>query len=165
MKKNPAECLLTGIVAHYENFKNLSTSPKTLKIAAQLMEQGANYQKITEQLYTTTKQQMDFLTEIFKHLNNENGLYVAALQSQEFSDFGEGQAKEAMTKIKRLGLQNNLLVLWEIHDSEPMTKGFFYSKNPDTLHAIHGKMNNGWVFLEMPGEDILTAKETILKLL
>lgn len=149
--KEVANCLLAGMVAHYENFKHLKTKPQTLKIAAELMEQGANYQQITEHLYKTTPEQMAFLTEIFRHMQNENGNYVAQIQSEPFWSFGEPEAEAAMEKIGALGLQNNLLVLWKSHNSEPMIKGFFCSKNKR-------------IFMEFPGEDLQAAKEKLLTL-
>ncbi len=163
--KEVANCLLVGMVAHYENFKNPKTKPETLKIAADLMERGANYQQITENLYTTTPQQMEFLTEIFKQMRHENSSYVAELSSEQFWNFGEPEATSAMEKISTLGLQNNLLVLWKSHASDPMIKGFFYSKNVELLNAVQGKTKNGWVFLEFGGSDTGLIKEKLLKLM
>ncbi|OGZ66513.1 MAG: hypothetical protein A3C50_00475 [Candidatus Staskawiczbacteria bacterium RIFCSPHIGHO2_02_FULL_43_16] len=163
--KETANCLLAGMVAYYENFKSAKTQPDTLKTAARLMEQGANYHHITENLYKTTPQQMEFLTEIFKNVKNEQGSYVAQLQSQQFFDFGEVEASLAMEKINGLGLQNNLLVLWKSHASPAMIKGFFSSKNVAALHKINGKMKQGWVFLEFPGSNIEIVKDKLLTLI
>ena len=144
-------------------FKAAATD--ALKTAARLMEQGANYHHITENLYKTTPQQMEFLTEIFKNVKNEQGSYVAQLQSQQFFDFGEVEASLAMEKINGLGLQNNLLVLWKSHASPAMIKGFFSSKNVAALHKINGKMKQGWVFLEFPGSNIEIVKDKLLTLI
>lgn len=163
--KETAQCLLAGMVAYYENFKSAKTKPQTLKTAAQLMEQGANWQQITENLYKTTAQQMEFLAEIFKHVKNEQGNYVAKLEGGQFWNFGENEASLAMEKISSLGLQNNLLVLWKSHASPDMIKGFFASKNAESLEKINGKMKNGWVFLELPGSNIEVVKEKLLILI
>lgn len=165
IKKEPANCLLTGMVAYYDNFKNAKTKPQTLKTAAKLMEQGANYQTITQNLYATSPQQMEFLSEIFKNLKNEQGSYVAELQSQQFWNFGEPEASDAMAKISGLGLSNNLLVLWKSHASPDMIKGFFYSKNTESLQKINGSLKNGWVFLALPGSNIQIVKEKLLNLI
>ena len=163
--KEAAQCLLAGMVAYYENFKSITTKPQTLKTAARLMEQGADYRQITENLYKTTPEQMEFLAEIFKNLKNEHGHYVSELQSQHFWNFGETEATEAMEKISSLGLQNNLLVLWKSHASPDMIKGFFTSKNHESLEKINGKMKNGWVFLQLPGSHIGIVKDKLLSLI
>lgn len=46
LNKNLSECLLTGIVTDTGNFFYPNASAKTLKIAAQLLEKGANLSKI-----------------------------------------------------------------------------------------------------------------------
>ena len=164
--KEATNCLLAGMVAHYENFKTTATTPTTLKTAAKLMEQGANYQQITQHLYTTSQAQMDFLAEIFKNLKNENGHYVSQLHSENFWNFGETEGIAAMEKIRGLGLQNNLLVLWQSHASQATIKGFFYSKTPELVRRMaentQGKLKNGWTFLSIPGEDISATKKIIL---
>src|SRR3989344_1094224 len=167
IKKEQANCLLAGMVAYYENFKSATTTPQILKLCATLMEQGANYRQITDAFYTTTQAQMQFLTEIFKHLKNENGSYVSELQSDTFWNFGKQEADAAMEKISGLGMQNNLLVLWKSHASLPMIKGFFHSRNKDTIKKVAERGNhtvkNNWVFLTAPGEDMAAAKNEILK--
>jgi len=161
-KPETAQALLAGMVVYYENFKNIKTGPGALKTAAILMEQGANYQYIADQIYQTSKEQMEFLSEIFKNVKSEQGSYVAALQSEKFWNFGETEAAGAMEKIKSLGLHNNLLILWKSHASPAFIKGFFYSTNTDALRKINGKLKNGWVFLQFPGENVDIIKEKLL---
>ena len=48
--KNVAECLLTGLVIYYQNFQNQKTNPKVFKTVSILMEKGADYHKILENL-------------------------------------------------------------------------------------------------------------------
>lgn len=163
--KETAHCLLTGMVTYYENFKSAKTNPEALKTAAALMEQGADYQSIIKNLYTTTPAQMEFLAEIFKNIHNENGTYVAELASGRFWNFGEPEAVLAMEKISGLGLSNSLLVLWKSHASPAMIKGFFCSENNESLQKVNGKMKNGWVFLQFPGENIGIVKEKIINLI
>ena len=169
VKKNVAHCILAGLVAYYENFKNVKTTPQVLKTAAQLMEKGADHKQILDNLYKTTQVQMDFLTDIFRNLKNENGVYVATLDSEAFSNFGHVEAESAMEKINSLGLDNNVLTLWNGHSSTPSAKGFFYSKNQHLLNKVAESqqqyIKNNWVFLSIPDTDLLTAKEKIVKLL
>ncbi len=169
IKKETANCILTGLVSYYENFRNAKTTPEVLKTAAQLMERGADHKQILDNLYKTTQAQMDFLTGIFRNLKNENGIYVATLESDNFSGFGQEEATAAMEKINGLGLENSLLTLWNSHSSAPAIKGFFYSKNQHLLNRVaenqQQHIKNNWVFLSMAGEDLMSAKEKITKLL
>ena len=49
IKKEPAECLLTGLVLYTENFKNKLTAD-VFEIAGKLMKNGAELQTITENI-------------------------------------------------------------------------------------------------------------------
>lgn len=46
-----ATCLLTGIITDTNSFQNQNTSDKTLKIAGELLNEGANLQKIMQCVY------------------------------------------------------------------------------------------------------------------
>ncbi len=48
-----ATCLLTGIIADTDSFQNQQTTPKSLQIAAELINAGADQQKIVQNLYRT----------------------------------------------------------------------------------------------------------------
>lgn len=48
-----AECLLTGIIDATNSFQKKNTSPKSLRIASELMAKGADQQKIIRYLYKT----------------------------------------------------------------------------------------------------------------
>ena len=169
LKATTAHCILAGLVIGYENFKHPKTSPQVLKIAAQLMERGADHAKIIDNLYKTTPAQMDFLTDIFKNVKNENGVYVALLDSPDFSNFGRQEAQAAMEKINGLGLDNSIVVLWETHNALSEIKGFFYSKNQHLLNKVAESQQqyakNNWVFLSLPESSLIGAKGKISQLL
>ncbi|MEK7578668.1 MAG: hypothetical protein AAB456_03060 [Patescibacteria group bacterium] len=44
--KNSATCLLASVIMHYENFKSPKTNSGAFKISSDLMEKGAEYEKI-----------------------------------------------------------------------------------------------------------------------
>lgn len=48
-----ANCLLSGIISATDSFKKKNTTPKTLLVAASLMDKGANQQEIIRWLYKT----------------------------------------------------------------------------------------------------------------
>lgn len=51
--QNIANCLLTGIISATESFQNKKTTPKSLLVAAALMDKGADQQTIIRWLYKT----------------------------------------------------------------------------------------------------------------
>lgn len=51
--QNIAECLLAGIISATDSFQRKNTTPKSLQLAAKLMEKGADQQKITRYLFKT----------------------------------------------------------------------------------------------------------------
>lgn len=167
--QNCAECLLAGLVTYYENFKNIKTNPEAMQVASELMKLGANYKKITDAIYKASNQEINFLSKIFQNLTSESSeLSVAVLNSNDFYNFGQKEAASAVEKITMLGIQNDLLVLWQSHASEPTIKGFFYSKNPNLLQKItHSKIQSiggsDWAFLQILGNNLDDAKEVILK--
>ncbi len=165
LNKNSAQCLLTGLIIYYEDFRSRATSHETFSMAADLINLGAAHQQIIDNLYKTTQQEVIFFTSIFQNLKNENSFSVATLDSKDFENFGEPEAKSATEKIKSIGIQGDMLVLWRGHSSAPSIKGFLYSKKENLLNVVayqhQGVMKNGWVFLSIPGEDINLVKEKI----
>ncbi len=53
LNKKLSDCLLTGIIDATNSFQNESTTPYSLKIASELMTNGANQQEIIRHLYKT----------------------------------------------------------------------------------------------------------------
>jgi len=51
IKKEPAKCFLTGIVAYTENLSSLKLSPETFETMSMLMKKGADLGEIRENLY------------------------------------------------------------------------------------------------------------------
>jgi len=170
IKKETANCLLAGLVLHYENFKNSFANADIFNLASHLIKQGAQHDVIIDNVYRATERELQFLGTILQNLKpQENGTSVAELESDSFYNFAETEATTAIEKIKTLGMPNDLLVLWKSHNSEPMIKGFFYSKKPHMINKFaehkESTIKQGWVFLALPGQDIHSAKENIIKLL
>lgn len=51
--ENIANCLLAGIISNTESFQRKNTTPKSLQVAAKLMDKGAKQQEIVRWLYKT----------------------------------------------------------------------------------------------------------------
>lgn len=170
IKKDVANCLLAGIIIYYQNFKSKHTNEAAFQAAAELIRKGADNQQIIDNLCKTNEKEMDFLGKIFQNLKIDSSkMYVAALKSVSFENFSESHVSSAVEKIKNMGVQNDLLVLWESHASGPVVKGFFYSKKQHLIDLIakncRGANKGDWVFLAIPGENIDCAKEQIVGLL
>ena len=53
LDENIANCLLAGIISNTESFQRKNTTPKSLQVAARLMDKGAKQQEIVRWLYKT----------------------------------------------------------------------------------------------------------------
>lgn len=168
-KEAAANCLLAGMILYYDNFRSNKTTSQAFLIASDLIKKGANHSQIIENLHRTTEQELKFLGAIFENLKTEGQTSVAVLESEIFNQFSEHEAGVAVEKIKTIGLANDVLVLWKSQNSEPAIKGFFYSKKPQFINKFaeskESTINNGWVFLNMPGDNVQAAKEKIVTLL
>src|SRR3989344_1310310 len=168
--KNVADCLLTGLTIHYENFKSPRTGHQVFETVATLVKKGANRHHIIDNLYKATKEQMHFLSEVFQNLKvaEPYDISLAAIDSDKFQHFAESQISAVVEKIKTIGVQSDLLVLWKSHASPMAIKGFFYSKKQDLIAKVaedqHSAIKNDWVAIAVPGPDIEAAKNRILSL-
>ena len=168
VKKDVANCLLAGLIIHYENFKKISTGPEIFHIAAELIKKGALQHQIYDNLHKMTQKETRFLSSIFQNLqttDNYEGSF-AMLQSDEFQHFGKNEAVFAVEKIKNIGVRDDLLVLWKSHASDSTIKGFFRSIKTDLINKVAENQqsiaDNDWVFLSMPGSDINLVREKII---
>jgi len=167
VKNNVADSLLAGLVLSYENFKSQKTGPEVFELVADLIKRGAKYQQIIDQLQKTTQKETGFLEAILKNSRTNGQVSVAVFDSEELENFNQPDALSVVEKIKTIGLNNDLLVLWKSHASELKIKGFFYSKKPALVSKIatnhQGIIQKDLVFLSLPGSEINLVKDKILK--
>ena len=168
--KNVADCILAGLIIHYENLHSAKINPELLETFAALIRKGAIYQEVINNVNKITEKEVYFLGEIFKNLKTENhGVLVAKLDSDELQNFAQAEATFAVEKIKTIGIQSDLLVLWKSHASPPMVKGFFYSRKQDVVDKIirnqpfdslkASPIKNNGVFLSINEMDINVATD------
>ena len=171
IKSNSANCFLTGLIIHYENFKSQETNPQVFRICSELIEKGADHRQVINNIYKTTEKEVNFLGQILQNLKvTDNGMSVAVLDSIESQNFAESEASTAIEKIKAIGIQSDLLVLWQSHASESAVKGFFYSKKTGLINKVaqieqQSLVKNDWLFLSMSGSDINLVKDKIIKII
>src|SRR3989344_1749129 len=169
VKKNSADCILAGLMTHYEHFQSPKTNPEVFEIAAYLIKKGADNQSIASNLAKTSPKEVLFLSSILKNFTTQDHVSVATLDVSDFESFAENEARTTIEKLQSIGMGDDTLVLWKSHASSPMIKGFFNSKKANSINKFaqdaRAKIKNGWVFLEFPGEDIHASKNEALKLL
>jgi len=166
-----ANCLLAGLITHYDNFTSKATSPDTFQRCADLVKMGADHAWVTNELYALSGQEMHFLGAILQNLKQESAHspYIALLDTTDFQHFNHEQIASTVQALKTIRAHNDVLALWKSHASDPMIKGFLFSKNPATLTklaAIQGTlMQQGWTFIAVPGADLLGTKTAIIETL
>jgi len=169
VKKNSANCILAGLMTHYEHFQSSKTNPEVFEIAAYLIKKGADNQYVASNLAKTSPKEVLFLSSILKNFTTQDQVSVATLDVSDFERFAENEARATIEKLQSIGMGDDTLVLWKSHASSPMIKGFFNSKKANSINKFaqdtRAKIKNGWVFLEFPGEDIHASKNETLKLL
>ena len=171
VSRNVSNCILAGLNIVYENFKSERTTYEIFQLCTELIKRGASNYQITNNLNKMSHKETQFFYNIFQNLKPIEGINTsfAILNTSEFNDFGEPEANFAIEKIKTMGLQNNLLVLWNSHNSGSMIKGFFYSKKPDLINKVtndgQSKAKGDWVFLSIQDTNINLVKDNITKLL
>ncbi len=70
-----SNCLLTGIISATNSFQNKLTTPQSLKISSELMDGGANQQKIIRHLYKTQPFNiLKLLGKVMSKLKRDNSL-------------------------------------------------------------------------------------------
>jgi bifunctional oligoribonuclease and PAP phosphatase NrnA len=89
--KSLATCLLTGIVTDTNSFQNQNTSDRTLKIAGELLNKGANLQRIMQWIYgKKTLNAWKLLGKALTNLqtNRRYGLVYTYLTSYDLAKLG-----------------------------------------------------------------------------
>lgn len=161
-----AECLLAGIMSATGNFQKKNTTPKSLKIAAQLMDLGADQQKIVRYLYKTQPFQiLKLWGRIMARLkwNEKLGLAWASVPLEDFV--------QSRTKPEDL-----LVILEKLKENFAAGKYFMliYQKESGTSQIIiqclspeeavkvqsvwHGKIAKDTVTADLPAENLREAE-------
>ena len=167
--------LLAGIVWSSQNFRNPKTRPKTFKIAASLIERGADHQNIIHHLYKQKKvSQIKILGRILEKLdlNEEKQLCLACLSEKDFTEC-QANSKDLSFAIEELKLNfrylPNLLVLWESHASPIVIKGIFYSPSQGLVEKVlenfEGISRGNTTLFVVREDNLQRAQEKILKII
>ncbi|KKU44465.1 MAG: Phosphoesterase RecJ domain protein [Berkelbacteria bacterium GW2011_GWA2_46_7] len=85
-----ATCLLTGLITDTGSFQNMSTTPKSLTVAAQLVAAGAKHQEIIERISSKSLTTLKLWGRALAKIQENKDLrYVwTELASSDFADLG-----------------------------------------------------------------------------
>ena len=99
--KDVAECLLTGIIGDTCTFQYPDVNENTLRIAADLIEKGANKDKIVFNLYRNIEfKEVKMWGKFIESMMIEDGFVWSAIQLSTYKDFGEySYAKEDVANL------------------------------------------------------------------
>ncbi len=169
LTRHNANCLLAGLLMRYENFKSPRTSPETFERAGYLIKRGAEHHVIAEHINALNNRQIQFLGSILSGIRQDNSMAEITFDSRDFFDFSEQEAATVVEKVGALGITQDLLVLWQSHASEPVVKGFFYSKKAASINKFaehpHAVIKQGWVSLAIPGQNMDDVKNNLLTII
>ncbi|EKE12515.1 MAG: hypothetical protein ACD_13C00191G0011 [uncultured bacterium] len=88
--KEVADCLLTGIIGDTGTFQYQNVGQKTLKIAAELMEKGANKDEIIFNLYRNIEfREVKMWGKFIEKMMIEDGFVWSAIPHSVYEDLGE----------------------------------------------------------------------------
>jgi len=101
LSKDVSECLLTGIIGDTGTFQYQNVGQKTLKIAADLMDKGADKDKIIYHLYRNIEfKELKMWGKFIESMMIEDNFVWAAIPLAIYKDFGEySYAKEDVANL------------------------------------------------------------------
>ena len=159
------DSLYAGVLEASESFRNPKTTPKTLNIAAKLIEAGADQKNIVKNLYKTNKfstvklwgkimARMEYIKEI--------NLCWTKVKKEDFKDnnLDVNLIRSIFEKIRRTYTKKDtLLMLWE---DNGITQGLIQNSNQETLKEITSGIEWGNAILFEINNNYPLAKKRIL---
>ncbi|MBM3256016.1 MAG: hypothetical protein FJZ04_00910 [Candidatus Moranbacteria bacterium] len=151
IKKEVAQCLLTGLIEATDNLKNPKVTPHTFDTAAFLMEQGGNHQTILNILYETESLgSLKLWGKLLERLKEEENIIWSYLNLEEVINFKfpHIMLRRFFVRLKNyLSLGNKkLLLLWQT-DQEKIC-GFIHKidrengKDKKIIEELSGEIFN-----------------------
>jgi len=168
--KSIADCLLTGIISSTDSFQGKNTTPKSLQVAAKLMDRGANQQEIVRWLYKT--QPLHILKlwgrAMAKLKWDDKTKFISSTLSVE--DFVQSRASQTDVEQILEKLQENyvdgLLFAIIYNDTPATTVAKLKSNNFDLLQKIDPLapekiQRNGVMEVTFPIQNLIEAESVL----
>ncbi len=169
--ENISNCLLTGIISGTESFQRKNTTPKSLQIAAKLMDNGAKQQEIIRWLFKTQPfNTLKLWGRVMARLNLDEELkLVWSLMTIE--DFVQSRSKPTdipfiLEKIKdNYSSSNIFMVLY--NEKTDIVNGMIKCGDPEMVKKIagifEGNAKQDIVSFKLEGKNILEAEKEALE--
>lgn len=90
MTPDAATCLYTGVLTDTGSFRYANTTPRTLRLAAELVEAGAGPWQVSQEVYATRPERVRLMCRLMEELEVSQGgrLALAGVSLAEMSDLG-----------------------------------------------------------------------------
>ncbi|MEK7170806.1 MAG: DHH family phosphoesterase [Patescibacteria group bacterium] len=118
-----ATCLLTGLITDTGSFQNMSTTPKSLTVAAQLVAAGAKHQEIIERISTKSLSTLKLWGRaLAKIQENKDMRYIwTELTSIDFAEIGDADEGSLIDELLKSATDVDFVLL--LKESEGAVKG------------------------------------------
>ena len=167
-----ATCLLTGMISQTQSFKTSNVTPLTLNIASQLMNLGAEREKIVKHLYRTKSiASLKIWGEALTHMENDPaiGLVWTTLTREDFVRAGakEEDLKELVDELVTSSPEAKITVLlYEEIASSNNVRGIIYAdKQFDAkllLQAFHPEGNKKMASFLATGKSLKEVETEVI---
>lgn len=140
-----AESLLTGIIGDTGTFQYAGVGAKTLKIAANLIEKGADKDKIVFNLYRNIEfKEIKMWGKFIEKMMIEDGFVWSAIPYSVYKDFGEySYAKEDVANLFFPIIKNTEFGIVMIETSENTLSVSFRSRRNFNVSVIAEEVGGG----------------------
>ena len=167
--KQAADCFYAGILEATESFQSPRTTPKTLIMAASLIDKGADHKKVVRNLYKT--QDIDTIKlwgRLMANMRYDASINLAwtIIDPEHFKDtkLSTSKIRSIFNKIRSsFSKASTLMVLWET--SKGFARGLIQNSNRELLkELLHGIEWGNAVIFET-NESLEVSESKIVKIL
>lgn len=121
INRDMATSLLAGVLVDTMNFMNSATNDKSLRLSAELLQQGAKFNLVSRQLYETkTKDGLKLWSRLLKRLKKNDKLNIAysVILAEDVEQAGIEETEGMSNFLSNLTEARISMVIKEIRDGE-----------------------------------------------
>lgn len=141
--KQAALYIYTGMVTDSGRFRYSSTSPETLRLAAIMLEQGIDTDKLYANLYLDEFSELKFKSHIYKSMKiTENGVAYVFVTLKDMKKFGITQEQASNSVFYLDGIKGSIIWLAFIENNDKSIRVRLRSRFT-TINKLAEKYNGG----------------------
>jgi phosphoesterase RecJ-like protein len=141
--KQAALYIYTGMVTDSGRFRYSSTSPETLRLAAIMLEQGIDTDKLYANLYLDEFSKLKFKSHIYKSMKiTENGVAYVFVTLKDMKKFGITQEQASNSVFYLDGIKGSIIWLAFIENNDKSIRVRLRSRFT-TINKLAEKYNGG----------------------